>query len=59
MDLEEMIRKFDELVPKAAKVHNYTWCVKRKRPMPTAHLKGEECCRCPHFVLNGGTCDPL
>jgi len=56
---EEKIRKFNELVPKAARVHAYTWCVRRQCAIPTISLKGEECVRCKEFVLNGGVCDPL
>jgi hypothetical protein len=59
MSKEDGIRKFNELVPKAAKVHPETWCFKRFRLIPTGTLKGEECYNCKSFILNGGICDPL
>ena len=57
--LDEQIEWFNRLVPKAAKVHSHTWCGRRKQLIPTEDLKGEECCKCTLFVLNGGWCDPL
>ena len=57
--LKRRIEWFNEQVPKAAKVHPHTWCGQRKRLIPTEDLKGEECCKCELFVLNGGWCDPL
>jgi len=56
---EEDIQAFDELVPKAAKIHMFTWCVKRQMPLFTLHLHGRECCQCRHFIGNDGICDPL
>lgn len=57
--MEESIRQFDELVPRAAELHALTWCVSRQIPISTQSLRGEECCLCRHFVVNGGICDPL
>jgi hypothetical protein len=59
MSKEEQIQKFDEFVPKVAKVHPQTWCFKKVQLVLTVTLKGEECVNCQHFVLNGGICDPL
>lgn len=58
-DLERCIRWFNRLVPRAAGVHARTWCVARQIPIVTFSLRGQECCPCPHFVVNGGICDPL
>lgn len=56
---EDSIKRFNELVPKAAKVHQYTLCFQRQTMIPTESLKGEECVECSYFILNGGICDPL
>jgi len=53
------IREFNSLVPQAAKLHPFTFCVKLGMPVLTERLRGEECVRCKHFILNGGVCDPL
>jgi len=53
------IREFNSLVPKAAKLHQFTFCVKRGMPVLTDRLRGEECVKCKDFVQNGGVCDPL
>lgn len=54
--LEEWFR---EMVPKAAKLHALTWCVKRSALIPTITLTYAECWECSEFVLNKGICDPL
>ena len=56
---EEELDVFDELVPRAAELHELTWCVKRQWTRFTAGLRARECVRCPEFVLRGGVCDPL
>jgi hypothetical protein len=53
------IRKFNELIPLAARVHTYTWCEKIAKLRLTVTLRAEECVNCGRFILNGGTCDPL
>ena len=58
-DLEACVRSFDRLVPKAARLHRLTWCVTLQQAVPTRTLQGRICCPCPHFVGNGGICDPL
>jgi len=55
-NLEE---SFLRLVPKAAKMHSRTWCVKRHAAIPTLALPAARCWECPEFVLNKGVCDPL
>ena len=56
---EEEILEFDRLVPKAAQIHDLTWCVKMQWPRYTRSLRGRECLRCEEFVMRGGVCDPL
>ena len=56
---EKAIRAFDGLVPKAAELHTYTWCIESRWPIFTRSLKGRKCLRCRHLVDNGGICDPL
>jgi hypothetical protein len=56
---EEDIKKFNELIPLATKVHTYTWCEKNAKLRLTVTLRAEECLYCGRFILNGGTCDPL
>lgn len=56
---EENIKWFNSMIPKAAKLHHLTYCVKKRKVIETRKLKGEECVRCREFVLNGGICDPL
>jgi len=51
--------EFYELVPKAAKIHVSTWCVKRQCVMPTLAILKARCWECQEFVLNKGVCDPL
>uniref|UniRef100_A0A6M3MAP8 Uncharacterized protein n=1 Tax=viral metagenome TaxID=1070528 RepID=A0A6M3MAP8_9ZZZZ len=58
-NLEECVRSFDRLVPKAAELHSMTWCVKGQEARRTLTLEGRECCNCSHYILNGGICDPL
>jgi len=58
-DLERCARWFTRLVPKAAEIHPWTWCVRDQRARLTMGLEGEECCYCPHYIENGGICDPL
>ena len=50
---------FCELVPKAEKIHELTWCIRRQDTIPTAALVKARCWECPRFVLNEGICDPL
>jgi len=57
--LIDEIRMFEELIPKAAKLHTYTWCVKKQATVLTILLDAEECVRCSEFVLRGGICAPL
>jgi len=57
--MKRRIREFDSLVPQAARLHPFTFCVRRNMPVLTERLRGEECVRCKDFVLNGGVCDPL
>ena len=59
MKREEEIKKFKELIPKAVKVHPWTYCLKKGRMIRTIDLDAEECVNCPEFVLRGGVCDPL
>ena len=56
---EERIQEFDRLVPRAAELHTYTWCIESRWPIFTKSLKGQKCLRCRHFAGNGGICDPL
>ena len=56
---QEDLDQFDQLVPRAAQLHELTWCVKRQWTRFTDGLRAEECMYCPHFVLRGGVCDPL
>jgi len=53
------IREFNSHVPKASRLHPFTFCVKRNIPVLTERLRGEECVKCEYFVQNGGVCDPL
>lgn len=50
---------FNELIPKAAKLHTKTFCMKKGEVKKTEELTGEECLNCKMFVANGGLCDPL
>jgi len=56
---KENIEWFNKMVPRAAKLHPFTYCVKERKVVETRKLKGEDCVRCKEFVLNGGVCDPL
>jgi hypothetical protein len=59
MTEEEEIQKFNKLIPKAAQVHEYTFCVVKNLKIKTLELKGEICVKCKEFILRGGICDPL
>ena len=56
---KEDIDKFNEWVPRAAKLHTETFCMKKGEVKKTVELTGEECVNCKEFVVNGGDCDPL
>jgi len=56
---KKQIEEFDRMARKAAQLHELAWCVKQHWPRFTLSLKGRECLRCEHFVMNGGVCDPL
>jgi len=58
-DVGERIRRFDELVERAAMAHEWTYCAKVRMRRLTEKLRGEECVPCIQFVVNGGSCDPL
>lgn len=56
---DEEVKAFNRLVFKAYMLHTFTWCIKRQKAIFTASLRGEECLRCEHDLLQGGICDPL
>ena len=57
--MSEEIKRFNQLVKESSQIHEYTYCVRDQATIRTKDLKGEICCSCPFFVLNGGICDPL
>jgi len=57
--LEKQIEWFNRYVQETAKPQQFTWCPKTRDLVLTKTLKGEDCCLCELFVLNGGWCDPL
>ena len=59
MSSERTFRQFDDLVVKAAELHPNAWCVRQQMVIITRDLKGQVCCPCKHYVVNGGICDPL
>jgi len=59
LEEEREVRAFNDLVPQASSLHEWTWCVKRQTAIATRLLRGEECVPCPEWVGRGGPCDPL
>jgi hypothetical protein len=53
------MEEFRGLQEMAVRLHPYSWCVKVQLAVPTGHLSPRECVTCPHYILNGGICDPL
>ena len=52
-------KEFVDMLPKAARMHALSWCMKYQCVVVTGDLWALRCWDCPMFVMNEGACDPL